>query len=182
MRKITKFLSLAVATCIAISSFTFTSEAAHTDYQTQQMQLQKRALTAEEIQALSTIFDAKFYSMMYKDIEDAYGTDEQAMFVHFVTFGIWEERIPCKAFDVAAYASLNPDLRKAFGNDIMKYYMHYVNNPQERGFRPGPTKWAALWNNAYVYSVYDFQVGSWYPREGAYPIMTPDWHPGVSIQ
>ncbi len=178
MRKFTKFLSLAAATCIAVSAFTITSEAAHTDYQAQQMQQQRRPLTAEEIQAVSTIFDAKFYSMMYKDIADAYGTDEQAMFTHFVTFGIWEERVPCKTFDVDAYASRNPDLHKAFGSDIMKYYMHYVQNPHERPYIPVPTKWNAFAFNEPVYSVYDFEVGSWLPRQGAAPVAFPDYHPG----
>lgn len=178
MRKFTKFLSLAAAACIAVSAFTITSEAAQTDYQAQQMQQQIRPLTAEEIQAISTIFDAKFYALRYKDVTDALGTDEQALFTHFITCGIWEQRIPCKTFDVDAYASRNPDLHKAFGSDIIKYYVHYASYPKERAFRPAPTKWNAILCNEPIYSVYDFEVGSWTPREGAWPVITPDWHPG----
>ncbi len=178
MRKITKFLSLAVATCIAVSAFTITSEAGFTERQTQQMQAQRRALTAEEIQAISTIFDAKFYGLRYKDVTDALGTDEQVLFNHFITCGIWEERIPSNVFDVDAYATRNPDLHKAFGSDIIKYYVHYASYPQERAVRPAPTKANAILCDVPVYSVYDFEVGSWYPVEGAWPVCTPAWHPG----
>lgn len=176
MRKVTRFLSVLVATFIAISVFSIDSfamsdvAAAH-----------RRDLTADEITALSTIFDAKWYAASNQDVVKELGEDEQALFTHFVTFGIWEQRTPCKAFNVDAYASRNPDLRYAFGDDIMAYYMHYVNHPKERGSRPGPTLWNALWHNVTVYSVYDFVKGSYYPREGAIPVMAPEWHPGIEI-
>ena len=53
---------------------------------------------APEIMADGTVFDAEYYAQMYPDVVAALGTDADAMYQHYVTFGQYEGR---QAYDGA---------------------------------------------------------------------------------
>ena len=133
------------------------------------------------MQALSTIFNAEEYALYYPDVVEELGEYPQALFNHFITFGIWEQRQPCHAFNVDVYASRNPDLQALYGDDIVAYYMHYVNYGRYEN-RPVPTKANAYIYQCTLYSVYDFVKGQTGPRAGAIPIQTINWRPEVQLE
>lgn len=81
--------------------------------------------------ALKKSFDAKFYAEKNPDVVKELGEDENALFLHFLTFGIFEGRQMNEDFNVSAYASAYDDLREAFADkngaeQILAYYDHYV--------------------------------------------------------
>ena len=172
--KVARVLSLVMAVVISVTAFTIDSSAASA------ADAHKRALTTEEITAISTMFNAKEYAAYYPDVKDALGTDEKVLFSHFVNFGIWEQRQPSVAFNVDVYASRNYDLQQLYGDDIVAYYVHYANNNKIEK-RPLPVPTDALWNNCTIYSVYDFVKGQTGPKAGAVPVMTPNYHPGIEV-
>lgn len=178
MKKFTRFLSLALATVLAVSVFSFTSNAKVLDSRKAAIDAHRRALTAEEITAIYPLFNAKDYANMYPDVVAVLGTDEAALFNHFVTNGIWEERRPSRVFDVDVYASINRDLHYAFGDDIVAYYLHNATHQYE-STRVVPSPTNALWLNYNVYSVYDFEKGSYDVKKGAIPMFNQSWHPGI---
>ncbi|SEA02288.1 hypothetical protein SAMN02910384_00648 [Pseudobutyrivibrio sp. ACV-2] len=75
---------------------------------------------------LRSLFDGEWYASQYPDVVKVYGTDENALFNHFMSFGIYEGREINANFDVTDYKEANPDLAKAFGDDYASYYKHYV--------------------------------------------------------
>lgn len=79
------------------------------------------------------VFDAKYYAGRYGDLYTVYGNDRQALFNHFLTFGMGEGRQGCAGFDVHSYYNAYADLRRAFGNDLKSYYMHYLEHGREEG-------------------------------------------------
>lgn len=177
MKRLRKLLTLALATVLAVSVFSTSSYAMSAKGESH-----RRELTSAEITELSKVFNAKVYAKMYPDVVKELGEDETALFTHFITFGIWEQRQPSDAFNVDAYASLNPDLQEAFGDDIVAYYMHYAGNRAASGtIRPVPTLYYAVWHNCNVYSVYDFAKGQKGPVKGSVPVCTSNYHPGVII-
>ena len=181
MKKITKILSLALATVMALSVFTFSSSAASRADQ------YKRELTEDEVKAIYTIFDAKYYAEVYRDVMDYYGfayyTDDCAMtlFTHFVTYGIWEERQPNAQFNIDVFATRNVDLHQEYGDDIIAYYMYYAEYPNCLSSR-GVATWSEAYNRGVtIYSVYDFVVGQTQPKAGALPVQTANYAPNLGI-
>lgn len=172
--KITKVLSLALATVIAVSTFTINSFA-----MSDVAQAHRRDLTVEEITAISYIFNADVYAKMYTDVVDELGDDETALFAHFITFGIWEQRQCTDSFNVDVYASRNPDLQKAFGDDIVSYYVHYATVGIKETWRAIPTLANAYYARTDVYSVYDYVKGQYGPKEGAIPVQTYNYAPNL---
>lgn len=71
------------------------------------------------------IFDAQFYRNTYPDVDAAFGDDEQALFKHFMMFGLKEGRIGSPILNIAMYRSLYPDLAAAFGDNWDLYVLHY---------------------------------------------------------
>ena len=172
--KVTKILSGVMAVVFAVSIFTVGSEAkVHSAAAEQQ-----RELTAEEIAAIRPMFKADQYAAYYPDVVKVLGEDEEALFTHFITSGIWEERQPSVSFNVDVYASENYDLQSALGNDIVAYYMHYATTNEYRRV-PAPAEALRLGYN--IYSVYDFVQGKIGPQKGAAPVLTPDYHPGIVL-
>ena len=177
MKRVTKFLSLALAVVLSVSVFTVNANA-----MSAAGEAHRRVLTTEEVTTIYKTFNAKVYAKMYPDVVKELGEDEMALFTHFVTFGIWEQRQPSDAFNVDAYASMNPDLQEAFGDDIVAYYIHYANHPGATGVtRPTPTLYYAVWHNNTIYSVYDFVKGQKGPKAGSVPVCTSNYHPGIVI-
>lgn len=88
-----------------------------------------RAGSADEAgSALRQLFDAAFYAKMNPDVVAVLGNDPNALFDHFLKFGIKEGRRINPYFDVNAYMKAYPDLVAAFGDDIAAYYNHFANH------------------------------------------------------
>lgn len=176
--KLTKILSLALATVIAFTAFSFNSLAASraNEY--------KRDLTDEEIQTIYTMFDATYYAKTYRDVVDTLGTDDAAtMFSHFINSGIWEERQPSAVFNVDVYATRNVDLRAEYGDDIIAYYMYYATHEKEQTWRVTPTLADAFAHACTIYSVYDLVKGSTTEvKAGAWPMQTATYAPNLGIK
>ena len=113
-------------------------------------------------------------------LKEELGTDEAVVFNHFITYGIWEQRQPSVAFNVDVYASFNYDLQAEYGDDIVAYYMHFATHLGE--ITVMPTKYNALRQGRTIYSVYDFVKGQVGPKEGAIPVQTAYYHPGIEIE
>ena len=84
--------------------------------------------TEETLETLKKFFDADLYAKAYPDVAKVYGNDKEALWNHYVTYGLKEGRAQIhNNFNVFAYISAYPDLQNAFGDDLLAYYMHYVN-------------------------------------------------------
>lgn len=169
-----------VTVCTTTAANTAVAEAAGSNRPVSETRIidytQAKNLTPEQIATLRTIFEGEHYAKLYPDIKDAFGTDYDAMFNHWITCGIWEYRQPSAAFNVDAFASNAVDLQPIYGPDMIAYYMHYATHPRET-WRVGNNLDDAGKHGATVYSVTDFVVGQTGPRKGAWPIQTPaDWN------
>ena len=76
-------------------------------------------------------FDYVAYADRYEDLRKAFGYDKAALYKHYITFGIKENRIAeffpsADNFNYIAYADRYEDLRAAFGYDKMALYNHYI--------------------------------------------------------
>lgn len=85
------------------------------------------------------IFDANFYSDSYSDLKKAFGTNEGALYNHFLNYGIKEGRTASPYFSIKWYREKNSDLKAAFGNDNRKAFEHflkYVKSEKDRNMSP----------------------------------------------
>lgn len=86
---------------------------------------------------LRDIFDAEYYASKYSDLKEAYGSDEEALYQHFINYGIKEGRVMNPVIDVVKYREQYKDLQAAFGDDWDAYINHYftygVNEHRENG-------------------------------------------------
>ena len=81
----------------------------------------------------SPVYSFKYYQEHNSDIKAAFGDDDIATFVHFLTCGMKEGRQACEGFNVQKYANNYPDLFGAFWLDLPSYYIHYLNNGLAEG-------------------------------------------------
>ena len=77
-------------------------------------------------------FDYVAYADRYEDVREVFGYDREALYDHYITFGIYENRIAEFAegfsnFNYIAYANRYRDLRETFGYDKTALYNHYTN-------------------------------------------------------
>lgn len=72
------------------------------------------------------LFNAKYYADTYPDVKQAYGYDEDALFLHWVCWGVDEGRSCSPALDLKYYLSKNADLKKEFGTNYRKLYYHFA--------------------------------------------------------
>ncbi len=83
------------------------------------------------------VFDAKYYAEQYKDLKDAFGDNENALYKHFVEYGLKEGRNMNPIIDIAKYRKQYADLDKAFGDNWDAYVEHYfkygVNEDRNNG-------------------------------------------------
>lgn len=75
---------------------------------------------------LKDSFNASYYSSTYADLEAAFGEDEDALYNHYLTYGIEEGRDANEYFNVKVYRERYADLDAAFGDDWDAYYTHYL--------------------------------------------------------
>lgn len=55
---------------------------------------------------LRKFFNAKEYAALYSDVKEAFGDDEEAMFQHYISYGLLETRRPCDKVSYEAAVSL----------------------------------------------------------------------------
>lgn len=75
---------------------------------------------------MSVFFDAEYYGGHNPDVAEVCGTDEEALYEHYVTYGIHEGRNCSEVFNVKLYRDHYPDLEEAFGDDWEAYVEHYL--------------------------------------------------------
>lgn len=79
------------------------------------------------------VFDASFYYNAYPDLQEAIGYDEEALFEHYMEYGVFEGRSGDGAFYLCAYINRYEDLLAAFGADYGAYCRHYVEYGRQEG-------------------------------------------------
>lgn len=79
------------------------------------------------------VFDAEYYANSYADLKAVYGTDEEALFQHYITVGITEGRVASPVFDIVAYRNGYPDLQAVFGDNWDAYADHYLTAGKAEG-------------------------------------------------
>lgn len=80
-----------------------------------------------------SIFDAKYYADKYPELKATYNYDEEALYNHFLFFGMKEGRSPSSEFVLEYYIHNNKDLEAAFKDENEKYYEHYVTRGKLEG-------------------------------------------------
>ncbi len=86
-----------------------------------------------EKSAYAPVFNAAYYAKSNPDLKAAFGNDENALFQHFLDYGMSEGRRASAEFDVQSYRNAYADLRQAFGNNLKSYYLHYINSGKKEG-------------------------------------------------
>ena len=82
---------------------------------------------------MSKFFDAEFYAEQYPDVVKVCGTDKDALYEHYVNYGIREGRNGSEILNVKLYRELYPDLEEAFGDDWEAYVEHYLTSGVKEG-------------------------------------------------
>jgi hypothetical protein len=81
----------------------------------------------------SPVFNPEYYSNKYDDLNEIFGDDANALWIHFQQFGMGEFRQGSATFNPEVYKERYADLREAFGEDNQMYYWHYVAFGQNEG-------------------------------------------------
>ena len=79
------------------------------------------------------VYDYNYYINKYSDLKNAFGTNRNAAFNHFLSNGMNEGRQGNATFNVSYYKQNYADLQKAFGNNLKSYYEHYISNGHKEG-------------------------------------------------
>ena len=83
------------------------------------------------------IFNAKYYAEQYPDLKATFGSNEEALYQHFLEYGIKEGRVMNPVIDIVKYREQYGDLQRTFGNNWDSYVNHYftygVNEHRENG-------------------------------------------------
>ena len=79
------------------------------------------------------VFHPDYYVNQYPDLKQAFGTNAELAFQHFVSNGIQEGRTASPNFSVTTYRDRYADLRAAFGNNLPLYVQHYLTTGIHEG-------------------------------------------------
>ena len=79
------------------------------------------------------VFHPDYYVNQYPDLKQAFGTNAQLAFQHFVNNGIQEGRTASPYFSVTTYRDRYADLQAAFGNNLPLYVQHYLTTGINEG-------------------------------------------------
>lgn len=90
----------------------------------------------KEGRASSVVLDLGFYLNNNPDLKNAFGTDYEALYNHFITKGYKEKRKSSAAFDGAYYVKKYPEVANSFRDD---YLRHYMENGMAEGRRASLT-------------------------------------------
>lgn len=100
---------------------------------------------------LKELFSAKYYADTYPDLKAAFGYDEKALYRHFITYGLAENRNMNPVIDIQAYRAAYPDLDAAFGDNWDAYVNHFLTYGAKEGREQGvlfnPLKYAAAYSD-----------------------------------
>ena len=91
------------------------------------------ATTEYEDMDYSAIYDYEYYAAHNPDVIAAMGSDEEAVLMHFVKYGMEEGRRGNADFNVKSYKARYEDLQEAYGDDWKAYYLHYIKYGLEEG-------------------------------------------------
>lgn len=86
---------------------------------------------------LKSMFNESYYADTYPDLKEIFGYDREALWQHFVDFGLAEGRSMNEFFDVLKYRNAYSDLNDAFGDDWDAYVNHYLTIGAEEGRSAG---------------------------------------------
>ena len=87
------------------------------------------------------VFDAEYYAAKYPDVANTYGTSEQALYEHFLNYGVDEKKQGSPTFSVEHYLSYNGGLKTLFGSDYRSALLHYCDNRYpETVYQSAPNK------------------------------------------
>ncbi|MBO5347781.1 MAG: VanW family protein [Lachnospiraceae bacterium] len=78
-------------------------------------------------------FNAEYYYNTYPDLQQVIGKDEQALYNHYINFGIKEGRFGSEEFNCYTYMNNYGDLRLVFGGDYLAYCEHYEKFGKKEG-------------------------------------------------
>ncbi len=99
-----------------------------------------KAQAAERVQiresdydSFRAVFDAEYYYNAYGDLQAAIGYDEEGLFRHFISYGIFEGRTGDGEFCFRTYMESYGDLQAAFGADYAAYCRHYLEYGRAEG-------------------------------------------------
>lgn len=84
------------------------------------------AISYDRIPKLKEVFDEHYYADKYGDLKAAFGYDREALWKHYTTYGIKEDRTMNNLLDVAKYRKTYSDLNAAFGDNLDAYLEHYL--------------------------------------------------------
>lgn len=134
--KLNKFI---VTMSLAVSCFlgTFFGNGIHAEaalIENPEVKKAQEEMRASKITDYSVIFDADYYYNLYPDLQQVVGNDAEALFDHFVEYGMKEGRVGNEDFNVKAYMKNNPDLVGLLkAEDLTLYYTHYVKYGLQEG-------------------------------------------------
>ena len=106
---------------------------------------QQFELSAASEEDYAAVYDFDYYVSRYPDVAAAFGDDRDAVFSHFLTFGMAEGRRGNEGFDVEGYYNRYADLRRAFGTDLPSYYEHYARFGVKEGRDASPCDSLSGW-------------------------------------
>ena len=89
----------------------------------------KPAFTSQAGSGLKdVVFDADYYSSAHADLKEAFGTDADALYQHFLDFGIKEGRQASPMFDLKYYLANNAHVQEAIGSttDYTAAYKYFI--------------------------------------------------------
>lgn len=86
---------------------------------------QTKAAGSSDADAYRAAFDAVYYYNNNPDVAAAVGNNAQALFNHYVTFGVREGRSASAYFNAQAYRARYTDLQSAYGDNLAAYCRHY---------------------------------------------------------
>jgi len=84
------------------------------------------------------VFDAEYYAKTYPDAVEEAGTDFEALFNHYLTYGIKNGYNASKNFNLDAYKENNPELVEMYGNQEENeslYFTHYLTTGKYEGLK-----------------------------------------------
>lgn len=81
----------------------------------------------------SLVFNPTYYSNKYGDLKKTFGTNDDKLFSHFISYGMKEGRQAISTFNVTVYKNRYTDLQKVFGNDLPSYYKHFCQFGKKEG-------------------------------------------------
>jgi len=86
------------------------------------------------------VFDAEYYAANYPEVAQVYGTSEQALYQHFLNYGVDEKKQGSPTFSAEYYLAGNYSVQTSCSN-TREALLHYCSNRYpETVYQPAPSK------------------------------------------